>query len=272
MRCRCTRRLAGAAREIGAGGDPVRGYLDIDAVVAAAKASGCDCVHPGYGFLSENADFAQRCQAEGLRFIGPAPADARRCSATRSRPAPSPRRRAFRSCPAAPAALASSDAAQGAGKIHRLSGDAEGLGRRRRARHARRGEARGNGRRPSRAARARPRPRSATARCSSRRSCRGRATSRSRCWATARATSCISSSATARCSCATRRSSRSRRRRTSTPALRQRILADAVKLARAAALRERRHRRVPGRSRDAASTSSSSAIRASRSSTRSPSR
>ena len=67
-------KLADAAREIGApGADPVRGYLDIDAVVAAAKASGSDCVHPGYGFLSENATFAERCQVEGLRFIGPAP-------------------------------------------------------------------------------------------------------------------------------------------------------------------------------------------------------
>ena len=52
----------------------MRGYLDIDAIIAAAKDSGSDCVHPGYGFLSENANFAQRCQAEGLRFIGPSPA------------------------------------------------------------------------------------------------------------------------------------------------------------------------------------------------------
>jgi len=65
-------KLAGAAREIG--GDAVRGYLDIEAVIAAAKASGCDCVHPGYGFLSENTLFAERCRAEGLRFIGPSPA------------------------------------------------------------------------------------------------------------------------------------------------------------------------------------------------------
>ncbi len=64
-------RLAGSAREIG--GDAVRGYLDIDAITAAATASGCDCVHPGYGFLSENTLFAERCKAEGLRFIGPAP-------------------------------------------------------------------------------------------------------------------------------------------------------------------------------------------------------
>ena len=65
-------KLAGSAREIG--GDAVRGYLDIEAVIAAAKASGCDCVHPGYGFLSENTLFAERCRAEGLRFIGPSPA------------------------------------------------------------------------------------------------------------------------------------------------------------------------------------------------------
>jgi acetyl/propionyl-CoA carboxylase alpha subunit/acetyl-CoA carboxylase carboxyltransferase component len=53
--------------------DPVRAYLDIEALIAAAKATGCDCVHPGYGFLSENAVFAQRCADEGLVFIGPRP-------------------------------------------------------------------------------------------------------------------------------------------------------------------------------------------------------
>ena len=117
----------------------------------------------------------------------------------------------------------------------RLSGDAEGVGRRRRTRHARRDPARGDGR----GVRALPgrsrRPPSATTRSSWRRSCRGRATSRSRSWATARATSCTSSSATARCSCATRRWSRWRPRPSLDDALRQRILADAVTLARAAA-------------------------------------
>ena len=48
-----------------------RPYLDIELMVAAAKANGCDAVHPGYGFLSEQGDFARRCGEEGITFIGP---------------------------------------------------------------------------------------------------------------------------------------------------------------------------------------------------------
>ena len=48
-------------------------YLDHEAILDAAKRAGCDAVHPGYGFLSENAEFARRCADRGIVFVGPAP-------------------------------------------------------------------------------------------------------------------------------------------------------------------------------------------------------
>jgi pyruvate carboxylase subunit A len=53
------------------GSEPLAGYLNIYALVNLAAATGCDAVHPGYGFLSENAQFARACKERGLIFIGP---------------------------------------------------------------------------------------------------------------------------------------------------------------------------------------------------------
>src|ERR1700719_1345931 len=49
-------------------------YLAADKLIAAAKQAGADCIHPGYGFLSENPDFAEACGSAGICFVGPPPA------------------------------------------------------------------------------------------------------------------------------------------------------------------------------------------------------
>src|SRR5438094_3422790 len=50
-----------------------RSYLDIPAVISAAEITNAEAIHPGYGFLSENAGFAEVCETSGLKFIGPRP-------------------------------------------------------------------------------------------------------------------------------------------------------------------------------------------------------
>ena len=62
---------ADEAYVVGEGKGPVGAYLDIEGIVALAKEKGVDLIHPGYGFLSENARFADACKKAGIAFVGP---------------------------------------------------------------------------------------------------------------------------------------------------------------------------------------------------------
>src|SRR5690625_2692208 len=56
---------------VGQGKGPVGAYLDIEGIISLAKAKGVDLIHPGYGFLAENAEFARACEEAGITFVGP---------------------------------------------------------------------------------------------------------------------------------------------------------------------------------------------------------
>lgn len=65
---------ADEAYQIGEDNDPLKPYLNMDEIIRVAKACGADAIHPGYGFLSENAQFAEKCAENGIIFVGPSPA------------------------------------------------------------------------------------------------------------------------------------------------------------------------------------------------------
>lgn len=65
------RTKADEAYQVGRGKSPVDAYLAIDEIIELAKAKGVDAIHPGYGFLAENVEFAKACEAAGIIFIGP---------------------------------------------------------------------------------------------------------------------------------------------------------------------------------------------------------
>ena len=71
------RTKADEAYLVGEGQGALQAYLGIDEIIAVALRAGADAIHPGYGFLSESPEFAERCAAAGLVFIGPAPATMR---------------------------------------------------------------------------------------------------------------------------------------------------------------------------------------------------
>ncbi|HEY8401792.1 MAG TPA: pyruvate carboxylase [Cytophagaceae bacterium] len=64
---------ADEAYQIGKDDEPLKPYLDIETIINLAKRQNIDAIHPGYGFLSENVQFARRCKEEGIIFIGPEP-------------------------------------------------------------------------------------------------------------------------------------------------------------------------------------------------------
>lgn len=64
---------ADEAYQIGADGEALKPYIDIEEIISLAKRKNIDAIHPGYGFLSENPDFSRRCREEGIIFIGPTP-------------------------------------------------------------------------------------------------------------------------------------------------------------------------------------------------------
>lgn len=65
------RNRADEAYLVGEGDKPIDAYLDIEDIIRICKEHHVDAVHPGYGFLAENAELAKRCEEEGIIFIGP---------------------------------------------------------------------------------------------------------------------------------------------------------------------------------------------------------
>jgi pyruvate carboxylase len=64
---------ADEAYQVGLDSDPLKPYLDMDAIIQVARESEAEAIHPGYGFLSENFEFARKCRENGIIFIGPDP-------------------------------------------------------------------------------------------------------------------------------------------------------------------------------------------------------
>ena len=127
-------RMADKAADIWTGA-VAESYLRIDKLLAAAKQHGADAIHPGYGFLSENADFADACAAAGLIFIGPSGDSIRRLGSKTSA-----RELAMTAgVPVLPGTIrgvSTYDEAEAVAQQIGYPGHAEGRGRRRRERHA----------------------------------------------------------------------------------------------------------------------------------------
>ena len=112
-------------------------YLNIPAVISAAEIANVDAIHPGYGLLSENANFAEVCETCGIKFIGPPP-EVTRMMGEKEKARAAMKRAGVPILPGSDGIVQSADEALEWAKHHRLPGDREGFGGRRRARHAHR--------------------------------------------------------------------------------------------------------------------------------------
>ena len=111
-------------------------YLNIPQVISAAEIANVDAIHPGYGFLSENANFAEVCEASHITFIGPSP-EVIRMMGEKDRARAEMAAAGLPIIPGSAGVVPDEDAAKASRRRDRLSGHDQGGGRRRRPRHAR---------------------------------------------------------------------------------------------------------------------------------------
>ena len=114
-----------------------RSYLDIPSIISAAEITDVDAIHPGYGFLSENATFAEVCEASQIKFIGPRP-EVIRMMGVKERARAFMRELGVPILPGSPGVLATPRGRAGTRRKRWLPRNPEGFRRRRRARYAHR--------------------------------------------------------------------------------------------------------------------------------------
>ena len=110
-------------------------YLNMNAILTVAKAAHCDAIHPGYGFLSENDQFADACAEAGIAFIGPS-GDVIRAMGNKAAARKLMQSAGVPVVPGSDGGGGHRRGGQGPGRFHRLPGPDQGVGRRRRARYA----------------------------------------------------------------------------------------------------------------------------------------
>ena len=116
---------------------PADSYLNVPAVISAAEIANVDAIHPGYGLLSENANFAEVCRASNIKFIGPPP-EVTRLMGEKEKARQAMKKPRSRSCLVPMASSPSEEEAQDVAQQGRLSRHSQSQGRRRRTRHAHR--------------------------------------------------------------------------------------------------------------------------------------